>query len=99
MSFLRDGGIDFRTLQAFFWDEQTPYVPGWERTDFVNIAGRSLPTKHNITIPTRSKTIKAELTLSNLNTDSEWEKRTEVPARYKEVSVEELVTRIMNLSM
>ena len=35
----------------------------------------------------------------NLNTDSEWEKRTQVPARYKEVSVDEAITRIMNLSM
>ena len=99
VSFLRDGDIDFRTLQAFFWDEQTPYVPGWERKDFVNIADRSLPTKHYITIPAAGKTIKAELTLSNLNTDSEWEKRTEVPDRYKQVSVDEVVKRIMNLSM
>ena len=98
-SFLRDADIDFRTLQAFFWDEQTSYIPGWERTDFVNVGERSLPTRHNITIPARNKTIKAELTLSNLNTDSEWEKRTQVPARYKEVSVDEAITRIMNLSM
>lgn len=99
ISFLRDADIDFRTLQAFFWDEQTSYIPGWERTDFVNVGERSLPTRHNITIPARNKTIKAELTLSNLNTDSEWEKRTQVPARYREVSVDEAITRIMNLSM
>lgn len=98
VSFLRDGGIDFNTLQAFFWDEQTRNVPGWERKDFVNIAGRSLPTKHIITIPRGSKTIKADLSLSNLNTDSDWEKRTQLPARYKEVSVEELISRILSLT-
>ena len=99
VSFLRNADVDFYTIQAYFWDEQTSYLDGWERKDFVNIAGRSLPTKHNITIPTGSKTVKAELTLSGLNTETEWEKRTEVPSRYKEVSVDELVSRIMNLTM
>ena len=97
VSFLRDADIDFSTLQAFFWDEQTSYISGWERSDFANIGGWNLPTKHNITIPTQSKTIKAELTLSNLNTDSEWEKRTQVPERYKKVSVDEAISRIMKL--
>lgn len=98
VSFLREGGVDFSTIQAYFWDEQTAYVPGWERKDFVNIAGRSLPTKHHITIPTGSRNVRADLTFSGLNTDSEWEKRTPVPSRYKEVSVEEAMTRIMNLT-
>ena len=97
VSFLRDADIDFRTLQAFFWDEHASYLSEWERSEFVNIGGRSLPTKHNITIPTRNKTIKAELKLSNINTDCEWEKRTEVPSRYEKVSVDEAISRIMKL--
>lgn len=98
VSFLRDADIDFRTLQAYFWDEKTSYISGWERKDFVSIAGTKLPTKHIITIPTSRRTIKADLTLSNLNTDSEWEKRTEVQSRYQEVSVDEAVKRILNLT-
>lgn len=97
--FLRDADVDFYTIQAYFWDEQTSNLSGWERKDYVNVGGRSLPTSHNITIPTSRRTIKAELTLSNLNTDSEWEKRTEVPSRYKEVTVDEAMSRIMNLTM
>ena len=96
--FLRNADIDFYTIQTYFWDEHTAYLDGWERKDFVNIGGRSLPTKHFITIPNGSKTIKANLTLSSLSTDSEWEKRTQVPARYKEISVDEAMTRIMNLT-
>ena len=69
------------------------------RKDFVSVGGKSLPTKHSITIPTSKKTIKADLTLSNLTTDSEWEKRTQVSSRYKEVSVDELISRIMSLSL
>lgn len=97
--FLRDADVDFYTIQAYFWDEQTSNLSGWERKDYVNVGGRSLPTTHNITIPTSRRTIKAELTLSNLNTDSEWEKRTEVPSRYKEVTIDEALSRIMNLTM
>ena len=98
VSFLRNAGVDFRTIQAYFWNEQTSSITGWERKDFVNIAGRSLPTKHLITIPSGSKTIKADLSLSSLNTDSDWEKRTPIPSRYKEVTVDELISRIMNLT-
>ena len=76
VSFLRNSDVDFYTIQTFFWDEQTYNYSGWERTDFVSLAGRNLPTKHHITIPNGSKPIKADLTLSNLRIDSEWEKRT-----------------------
>lgn len=99
VSFLRSADVDFYTIQAYFWDEQTSNYSGWVRSDFVNVGGKSLPTKHNITISTGSKTVKANLSLSNLSIDSDWEKRTSVPSRYKEVSVDELLTRIMNLTM
>ena len=99
VSFLRNADVDFYTIQAYFWDEQTSNYSGWTRSDFVNVGGRSLPTKHNITISTGRKTVKANLSLSSLNLDSDWEKRTQVPSRYKEVSVDELLTRIMNLTL
>ena len=99
VSFLRNADVDFYTIQAYFWDEQTSNYSGWVRSDFVNVGGKSLPTKHNITISTGSKTVKANLSLSNMSIDSDWEKRTPVPSRYKEVSVDELLTRIMNLTM
>ena len=99
VSFLRNADVDFYTIQAYFWDEQTSNYSGWVRSDFVNVGGKSLPTKHNITISTGSKTVKANLSLSNMSIDSDWEKRTPVPSRYKEVSVDELLTRIMNLTL
>ena len=99
VSFLRSADVDFYTIQAYFWDEQTSNYSGWIRSDFVNIGDRRLPTKHDITISTGKKTVKANLSLSSLNLDSDWEKRTQVPSRYKEVSVDELLTRIMNLTL
>ena len=99
VSFLRDADVDFYTIQSYFWNEQTTNYSGWERSNFVTVGGRSLPTKHLITIPARNKTIKANLSLSNLNTDSNWEKRTQISSRYSKVSVDELWTRIMNLTL
>ena len=97
--FLRDADVDFYTIQSYFWNEQTSNYSGWEQSNFVTVGGRSLPTKHLITIPARNKTIKANLSLSNLNTDSNWEKRTQISSRYSKVSVDELWTRIMNLTL
>jgi len=99
VSFLRDADVDFYTIQSYFWNEQTSNYSGWERSNFVTVGGRSLPTKHLITIPARSKTVKANLSLSNLNSDSNWEKRTQISSRYSKVSVDELWTRIMNLTL
>ena len=95
--FLKRGNIDFRTLQAFFWNEQTPSIEAWERTDFVSLGEWNLPTKHLITVPYKSGSAKATLTLSNLKVDSEWEKRTQVPDRYTEVPASELLSRLMNM--
>ena len=99
VSFLRSANVDFNTIQTFFWDEQTSSYVDWERSDFVSLGERSLPTKHNITIRNGSKPIKAALTLSNLKLDSNWETRTQISSRYTEVSVDELLTRIMNLAL
>lgn len=97
--FLKSANVDFRTLQAYFWNEQTAPSPAWERSDFVSLGGRTFPTRHIITIPRGSKQTRATLTLSNLRNDSDWETRTQVSARYREVPVDELMTRIMTLTM
>lgn len=97
--FLKKANVDFYTIQSYFWNEQSGDYPGWERKDFVSIAGKNLPTKHYITIPTSRKTIKANLTLSSLNTDSEWEKRTQLSSRYTEISVDEVLSEIVKLTM
>lgn len=99
VSFLSSANIDFRTLQAYFWNEQTSTSAAWERSDFVSIGGRSFPSKHIITVREGSKPIKAEFTLSNFKNDSAWETRTQLPARYKEVPVDDLIQRIMTLTM
>ena len=93
--FLKRSNIDFRTIQSYFWNEHTPSIPAWERSEFVSLDGWNLPTKHLITVPYKSGSAKAALTLYNLRVDSEWEKHTQVPTRYTEVSVDELLSRLI----
>ena len=76
----------------------SPYL-NWEYSDFSKFGKKSFPSKHLITIANGSKPIKANLSLSNLKNDSDWETRTSIPSRnYKEVTVDKLLSRIMNLT-
>ena len=76
----------------------SPYL-NWEYADFSKLGKKSFPSKHLITIANGSNPIKANLSLSNLKNDSNWETRTAVPGRnYKEVTVDKLLSRIMNLT-
>ncbi len=97
--FLKDANVDFRTIQTYFWDEQSSSHAAWERTDYVSLEGMSFPTKHLITVRSGSNTVKAILSLSSLKTDSDWETRTQIPARYTEMPVEKLMSHLLKLSL
>ena len=126
VSFFKNAGIDFYTLQSLFWDElfvlgagksapseiasglirQTtvsPHAEGaspyltWKYEDFGSLAGKNFPTSHTLTISGSKKPITANLFLSNLKNDSNWETRTEISRSYKEISVEQLLSRLMKL--
>jgi len=74
----------------------SPYLT-WEYTEFGSLGKKSFPTRHNVTISNGSKPIYATLSLSNLKNDSGWETRTETPRRYTEVTVEQLLARLMKM--
>lgn len=74
----------------------SPYLT-WEYTEFEKLKGKHFPVRHLISINGSSKPIKATLSLSNLRNDSGWETRTEISSRYKEITIEELLARIMKL--
>ena len=71
----------------------SPYLT-WEYAEFEQFKGKYFPVHHLITI-NGNKSIKATLSLSNLKNDSDWETRTEVSSRYKEITIEELLARLM----
>ncbi|MCR5849439.1 MAG: DUF4292 domain-containing protein [Bacteroidaceae bacterium] len=71
----------------------SPYLT-WNYAEFGQLEGKYFPVRHLININS-SKPIKATLSLSNLKNEGGWETRTEVSSRYKEITLEELLSRIL----
>lgn len=153
VSFLKEAGIDFYTLQALFWNElilpgithveaadaaafvvsqednrvvladkssrklsyrffaspstgmlerteisaKAPYRLHWDYQDFVSVAGKPFPSQMDIRLEGLKKPATVSIRLGSLSTDSDWEPRTKVSKRYKEVTEEEIMKRIFKL--
>lgn len=156
ISFLRNSGINFYTLQALFWNEL--FVPGhqnvskssldnftaslgeddvvisleegkmsyswlanqqtgrinmanisyrdyfkgntqlnWEYKGFSSLMGKPFPSDMGITLTTPEKELKLGVRLNYLGNESEWETRTKVSDKYREVTVDEILRRFMAL--
>lgn len=69
----------------------------WDYNDF-DLVGKTLfPKKHGITLTTPKKEVKLGMTLNYIGNESEWETRTEVSNKYREVTVDEILRRFMAL--
>jgi hypothetical protein len=55
------------------------------------------PKKSLITLTTPKKEVKLGMTLNYIEHQSEWETRTEVSNKYREVTVDEILRRFMSL--
>ena len=156
ISFLRNSGINFYTLQALFWNEL--FVPGhqevkksaldnftaslgeddvvisleegkmsyswlanqqtgrinmanisyrdhfkgntqlnWEYKGFSPLMGKPFPSDMGITLTTPEKELKLGVKLNYLGNESEWETRTKVSDKYREVTVDDILRRFMAL--
>ena len=66
----------------------------WDYSDF-DLVGKTLfPKKHGITLTTPKKEVKLGMTLNYIGNESEWETRTEVSNKYREVTVDEILRRL-----
>ena len=156
VSFLRNSGINFYTLQALFWNEL--FVPGrqsvdqnalnkftaslgdeevvinleegkmnyswlanektgrinmaniayrdqfkgntqlnWDYRAFTRLGAKPFPSDMGITLTTPEKEVKLGVKLTYLGNESEWETRTTVSDKYREVTVDEILRRFMAL--
>jgi hypothetical protein len=156
VSFLRNSGINFYTLQALFWNEL--FVPGregvdqaaldrfaaslgddevvisledgkmnyswlanqnsgritmaniayrdpfkgntqlnWDYKSFGTLASKSFPNQMDVTLTTPEKEIKLGIKLNYLGTESDWEPRTTVSDKYREVMIDDILRRFMAL--
>lgn len=90
-------GLIQQTTVAPHSQDASPYLT-WEYAEFGNLGQKRFPTRHALTISGSGTPIKASLSLSNLKNDSNWETRTETPkGHYKEVTIEQLMSRLTKL--
>ena len=71
----------------------------WDYVSFTNLESndKQFPDNMNITLTTQSKEVKLGMKLSYIKHETEWETRTEVSNKYREVSIDEILQRFMAL--
>lgn len=73
------------------------YSLNWDYSNFKQTSKRLFPYTHAITFRTPDKEVKFGMTLNYLSNDDNWETRTEVSAKYREVTVDQILRRFMAL--
>ena len=74
----------------------TPYALQWKYDAFRKIEQRFFPEKMRLSIEGASKPLTLAMDFSRLNVGGDWKARTEIPAKYTRVSIEELVKMLQN---
>ena len=73
------------------------YQLNWDYLDFKQNGRKKFPMDHKVKFTTPDKEVKFEMMLNYLGADEDWETRTEVSGKYREVSVDEILRRFMAL--
>ena len=69
----------------------------WDYQEFTAVGQKQFPKKSLITLTTPKKEVKLGMTLNYIEHQTEWETRTEVSNKYREVTVDEILRRFMSL--
>ena len=69
----------------------------WDYSDFKTFDVKSFPMENKIIFTSNNKEVKINMTLNYVGTDSDWETRTSISSKYKEVSVDDILRRRMSL--
>ncbi len=73
------------------------YQLNWDYENFQTFSRKNFPRNHKISFNTPDKELKFEMTLNYMGAEENWETRTEVSSKYRQVSVEEILSRFMSL--
>ncbi len=73
------------------------YQLNWDYENFQQNNRKYFPMEHKISLTTPEKEVKLGMTLNYMGADENWETRTEVSSKYRQVSVEEILQRFMSL--
>lgn len=69
----------------------------WNYKDFKPLGTKPFPTDNAITFTTGDKEVKIDMKLGSIGNDSDWETRTEVSGKYKQVMLDDIMRRLMSL--
>ncbi len=69
----------------------------WDYDQFEMVNKKMFPKKSGIVLTTPDKEVKLNMTLNYVGSDTEWETRTEISNKYREVTVDEILRRFMAL--
>ena len=70
----------------------------WDYSDFNAFGSQLFPTENAIVFTTPSnKEVKINMTLNYLGSETEWETRTAISSKYKEVTLDDILRRLMAL--
>ena len=73
------------------------YQLNWDYLDFKQNGRKKFPMDHKVRFTTPDKEVKFEMMLNYMGADEDWEPRTEVSGKYRQVSVDEILRRFMAL--
>ena len=73
------------------------YQLNWDYENFQANNRKYYPMDHKVSFQTPAKEIKFEMILNYMGAEEDWETRTEVSSKYRQVSIEEILQRFMSL--
>lgn len=73
------------------------YQLNWDYLDFKQNGRKKFPMDHKVKFSTPDKEVKFEMMLNYMGADEDWEPRTEVSGKYRQVTVDEILRRFMSL--
>ena len=73
------------------------YQMNWDYEDFQSYNRKYFPMDHKISFTTPDREIKMSMILNYIKSDENWETRTEVSSKYRQVTMDEILQRFMSL--
>jgi len=73
------------------------YQLNWDYDEFKAFDRKFFPTRHMVTFTTPDKEVKFNMKLNYMGKDEDWETRTELSGKYRQMPVDEILRRFMSL--
>ncbi len=98
LTFLADAVKGLLRRTSFSGRDEETAVLDWQYQEYGELNRKPFPSRMQVRLNHRSKPVTATFNLSNIKAESDWQTRTTLGKKFKEVSVETVFNRIMNLA-